>query len=281
MAFKDDINTLAGKLALYKKYIDNEENTKTALILPFIKLLGYDVHNPSVLRCEYPCSYPGYSNARADYAIVDIKGNPFVLVEAKPLDTNLDKCHGQIQSYFYAAHPTFVMLADGNEYRLYSDIDKKGYFDAEPCAKFRLDDGSDPTAFDVILHYGNTAASARKLAAAYKIITVAKPPVSNMQTSTPAQAPMNSVVQTLFDEVKKALTGIANDNNIILRKTKMYYACTPVNKKQSFCRFQFLKSRTDLIFNMYQKNEERYVITTPADIQKYKSKIINYYNLIK
>lgn len=277
MSFADDVKKLADRLLLYKRYIDNEENTKNALILPFIELLGYDVHNPSVLRCEYPCSYPGYRNARADYAIVDVVGNPLVLIEAKPLGTDLNKCHGQIQAYFYAAHPAFVMLTDGNEYRLYSDLDKKGFFDDEPCVSFRLEDDSDPTAFDVILHCGTSPAAARKVAGAYKTITTAKSSAQGAPVANPTEAP----AETLFAEVKKALAGIAGDNDIVLRQTKMYYACTPADKKQSFCRFQFLKSRTDLIFKMYMDDEVRHPINNAADIGNYKAEIIKYYNEVK
>lgn len=271
MDFKDAVKSLADKLALYKNYIDNEESTKTALILPFIKLLGYDIHNPAFFRCEYPCPFAGYTSARADYAIVDAVGNPFLLIEAKPLGTNLDKYYGQIQAYYLAARPAFIMLTDGNEYRLYSDIDKKGFFDAKPCVLLRLEDDNDPTAFYKILRHGNTPAQARKIAAAYKIIDDGgvTPPLPNI------------TAEALFAEVKKALAGIAGDNDITLRQAKMYYACTPANKKQSFCRFQFLKSRTDLIFKMYMEDEERHQINSPADIAQYKNDIIKYYNQVK
>lgn len=283
MAFIDDVKTLASKLALYKNYIDNEENTKNALVLPMIRLLGYDIHDPSVVRAEYPCPFGTSKDARVDYAIVN-GSTPLILIEVKPLGTDLDKHHGQIMQYYYARHPIFCVLTDGNEYRLYSDVVKKGFFDDLPCIQFRLSDPNvNPAGFNDILYNGFTPKQSRKTASAYYIINTSSAPtpvgctVAPHDGYTPSQEELD-----LYEAVKAVLANIGADNDITYAKKKVYFAVTPKGKKQSICRFQVLQTRTWLYFYMYiDGKEEKYPIASIADVAKYADKIIKLYNDVK
>jgi len=38
-----------------KRSITTEETTKIALILPFFRILGYDIENPDEVKGEYSC----------------------------------------------------------------------------------------------------------------------------------------------------------------------------------------------------------------------------------
>ena len=240
ITFVNDVKSLASKLTQYKNYIDNEENTKTALVLPMMKLLNYDIHDPSIVRSEYPCSFgPGTSN-RVDYATVEGK-KPLVLIEVKPLGTNLDKYYGQIKKYYFAVHPAFCLLTDGNEYRLYANADNKMYFDAHPLVTLKLED--EATITEDIYH-----------AISYGF--------NHKQTEKELE---------LYGAAKKVL----NDNgikDICYHKTRDYLAITPKGSKLSICRFKFDKKTTWLYFYMYIPNkEERYPIASIADVAKYSS----------
>lgn len=283
MAFIDDVKTLASKLALYKNYIDNEENTKNALVLPMVKLLGYDIHDPSVVRAEYPCPFGTSKDARVDYAIVS-GSTPLIFIEVKPLGTDLDKHHGQIMQYYYAKHPIFCVLTDGNEYRLYSDVAKKGYFDDQPCIRFRLSDTNvNPAGFNDILYNGFIPKQARKTASAYYIINTSSsqptvggtvPPQDDL---TPSQEELD-----LYEAVKAVLANVGSSDDIAYSKKKVYFAVTPKGKKQSICRFQVLQTKTWLYFYMYiDGKEEKYPITSISDVAKYADKIIKLYNEVK
>jgi hypothetical protein len=46
MDFKDSIIQLSERASKLKESLSTEEATKTALILPFIQALGYDIFNP-------------------------------------------------------------------------------------------------------------------------------------------------------------------------------------------------------------------------------------------
>ena len=49
----EKIQEIAVKAKRYVSKNLNEEQTKNALILPFIRALGYDVHNPFEVAAEY------------------------------------------------------------------------------------------------------------------------------------------------------------------------------------------------------------------------------------
>lgn len=55
MDFKDSIKQLAERVNIIKENLHTEEATKTALIMPFINALGYDVFNPLEVIPEMCC----------------------------------------------------------------------------------------------------------------------------------------------------------------------------------------------------------------------------------
>lgn len=57
MDFIDQIRALAQQALDHKEELETEEATKNALIMPFIRLLGYDVFNPREVKPEYPADF--------------------------------------------------------------------------------------------------------------------------------------------------------------------------------------------------------------------------------
>lgn len=47
MDFIEELRNLSARIAKQKDVIQAEEATKTAFVMPFINLLGYDVFNPT------------------------------------------------------------------------------------------------------------------------------------------------------------------------------------------------------------------------------------------
>lgn len=52
-----------------KRSITTEETTKISLILPFFRLLGYDVENPDEVKAEYACDVGVKTSEKVDLAI--------------------------------------------------------------------------------------------------------------------------------------------------------------------------------------------------------------------
>lgn len=110
----------------------DEEKTKHFLILPFFRLLGYDVFDPEEIVPEYAADAPGLKKGeKVDYAIMR-SGMPAVIVEAKAAGTPLDGHTSQLFRYFAAVRPRLAVLTDGIEYRFYSDLDDRNVMDEEP-----------------------------------------------------------------------------------------------------------------------------------------------------
>ena len=55
MDFKDSIRQISERIENLKDNLQTEEATKTALIMPFINALGYDVFNPLEVLPEMCC----------------------------------------------------------------------------------------------------------------------------------------------------------------------------------------------------------------------------------
>jgi len=133
----EKIKELAAKAKRYISKNLNEEQTKNALILPFISALGYDVYDPFEVAAEFVSDAGKKGRDKIDYAI--LKNNtPIILIECKTCGTPLDKdkC-AQLRRYF-AAHTSahIAILTNGVQYSIYSDIHEKNIMDDEPFIQF-------------------------------------------------------------------------------------------------------------------------------------------------
>ncbi|MGL5041505.1 MAG: type I restriction endonuclease [Culicoidibacterales bacterium] len=114
-----------------------EEATKTALIMPFFNLLGYDVFNPLEFIPEFTADVGIKKGEKVDYAIKN-DGHVSILIEAKSVGTDLTKVDGQLARYFHVTDAKIAILTDGVIYKIYSDIDKANIMDTQPFFEFDL-----------------------------------------------------------------------------------------------------------------------------------------------
>ena len=90
MELIDKFKALGLKSKKMADNLTNEEITKTALIMPFIQLLGYDIFDPQEVVPEFQAQAGVKKDQRVDYALCK-DGNPIVLIEAKAYGASLDK----------------------------------------------------------------------------------------------------------------------------------------------------------------------------------------------
>ena len=129
-----------------KDFITNEETAKMALIVPFIRLLGYDPNMPREVRLEFRADFTQGDGKkypdRMDYAIFDAAGEkPLLVIEAKPLGTDLKGSAQQLARYI-AQMPElhFGIITDGAHYMLFGDLENTNVMDNEPFFTFSLED---------------------------------------------------------------------------------------------------------------------------------------------
>jgi hypothetical protein len=131
-----------------RDFITNEESTKMALIVPFIRHLGYDPNSPREVRLEYAAEFTQGDGKRhpdrMDYAIFDKQGvKPLMVIEAKPLGSDLHAKSQQLARYI-AQMPDlhFGILTDGCHYLFFGDLENANQMDSEPFFSFSLDDAN-------------------------------------------------------------------------------------------------------------------------------------------
>ncbi len=131
MEFKDQVKQLGERILKLKDNISTEEATKTALVLPMLQILGYDVFNPLEVVPEFTCDIGIKKGEKIDYAILE-NGSPLMLIECKHWNKNLNLHESQLIRYFQASHAKFGILTNGISYRFYTDLARQNVMDEKP-----------------------------------------------------------------------------------------------------------------------------------------------------
>lgn len=140
MDFTRDIQNFADHAMVLKDSIETEEATKTALIMPFFRLLGYDIFNPMEFVPEYTADIGVKKGEKVDYAIMQ-GGKPIILIEAKKVNEPLDANHSsQLLRYFGTVEARFGILTNGMQYQFYTDCDAPNIMDKKPFLDITLAD---------------------------------------------------------------------------------------------------------------------------------------------
>ena len=111
----------------------NEAMTKTTLVMPFLRALGYDVFNHKEVAAEYTSDFGTKKGEKVDFAILR-RGSPVMLIECKPIGTELDsnKC-SQLFRYFTTCSDVKIgILTDGCRYMFFSDLEQENVMDRVP-----------------------------------------------------------------------------------------------------------------------------------------------------
>ena len=141
MDFIEGLTNLSGritKLTEQADVIQTEEATKTAFVMPFINLLGYDVFNPTEVVPEFTADVGTKQGEKVDYAIFK-DDQVIILIECKKYGEDLSDVHtSQLYRYFSVVHSRFAVLTDGVIYRFYTDLEESNKMDTKPFLEFDM-----------------------------------------------------------------------------------------------------------------------------------------------
>ncbi len=138
MDFIDKLRALASRAQSTAEKAESEEATKTALVLPFLGTLGYDVFDPAEVVPEYDADVGQKKGEKVDYAILK-RGSPIILIECKSSDSELSQRNAaQLFRYFTSTEARFGILTNGLSYQFYSDLDEPNKMDRSPFMEFNL-----------------------------------------------------------------------------------------------------------------------------------------------
>jgi hypothetical protein len=138
MDFKDEICAFSKKIPAIAENIKTEEATKTALVMPFIQMLGYNVFDPTEVCPEFIADVGIKKGEKVDYCI--FKDNqPTLLFEVKPVYTDLATVHAsQLYRYFSVTSARIGILTNGVIYKFFTDLDKPNTMDERPFLEINL-----------------------------------------------------------------------------------------------------------------------------------------------
>ncbi len=137
--FTVKIEELKKKIIENKEYIKTEESTKTAMVLPLLRILGYDDSDPLEVIPEFVADISTKKGEKVDYCIQK-EGRPIIIIECKHWKENLDLHSTQLERYFNFTDAKFGVLTNGIKYRFYTELEEKNKMDNEPFFEFDITD---------------------------------------------------------------------------------------------------------------------------------------------
>ena len=143
MKLREHIHSFREERKGYLDKIHSEEQAKVSLVLPFVRLLGYDTSNPDEVIPEYTADVGKKKGEKVDIAILQ-QGAPVILIECKAPGEPLDAHSSQLHRYFSVTRARVGVLTDGSLYNFYSDIEEPNKMDTHPFLQIDLFHGSDP-----------------------------------------------------------------------------------------------------------------------------------------
>jgi hypothetical protein len=141
----DRLRELSARIPKQLEHIQTEEATKSALVMPFIAALGYNVFDPTEVTPELNADVGIKKGEKVDYAILR-EGKPIVLFECKHHAADLSKTHAsQLYRYFSVTEARFGVLTNGLVYWFYTDLEAPNKMDSKPFFEFNMLDFKEAT----------------------------------------------------------------------------------------------------------------------------------------
>lgn len=134
--FNETIEELSGRSRSAQRRALTEEATKTAVILPFIQALGFDIFSLDEVIPEFVADVGVKKGEKVDFAL-RMDGKVAMLIEAKPISSNLgDTQYNQLFRYFTVTDARLAILTNGREAWFFSDTEEPNKMDRKPFFTF-------------------------------------------------------------------------------------------------------------------------------------------------
>ncbi|KGR90833.1 endonuclease [Ureibacillus massiliensis 4400831 = CIP 108448 = CCUG 49529] len=200
--FTEQLKSLAKRIGTLRDSIATEEATKTAIVMPFFQLLGYDVFNPLEFCPEFTADVGIKKGEKVDYAIL-MDGEPIILIECKSISEKLTKHDSQLFRYFGTTSAKFGILTNGVEYKFFTDLEETNKMDTTPFFVFNIHELRDSQVQEIAkfrketFDVDNIASAASEL----KYLNALKTYLSE-QFENPSEDFIRYLVNQIYDGVK-------------------------------------------------------------------------------
>ncbi len=144
MELKAKLENLYQRVDGLKDSINTEEATKTAFIMPFLQMLGYDIFNPTEVVPEFVADIGTKKGEKVDYAILK-DDEPVIIIECKHWQENADAHNSQLHRYYNVSNAQFGIMTNGIIYNFFTDLEKANIMDEKPFLTVDLSNLKDST----------------------------------------------------------------------------------------------------------------------------------------
>lgn len=132
MEFQEQLKSFTARIPKLSESISTEEATKTALVMPFLGILGYNVFDPTEVIPEFTADHGTKKGEKVDYAVC-LNSQPEILIECKALGSDLNNNQAsQLFRYYSVTNARVGVLTNGVKYRFFSDLDSPNKMDDKP-----------------------------------------------------------------------------------------------------------------------------------------------------
>ena len=242
---REQIKSLAQRISETKDLIHNEEATKTAYIMPFLQILGYDIFNPLEVVPEFTADIGTKAGERVDYAIM--QGNtPIILIECKPCTQPLNVANeSQLLRYFNVTKARFGILTNGIKYKFFTDLQEPNQMDLQPFLEFDMSEDGDSVDYKELLKFHKQKFN-----------------IDDIRRTAEILKNSNAIMQTVLNE-------FANPSSEwVTMIFKKIYPKSIFTKAQRECFTPLVKSAIDQIINNKVKENLDIALKTTENIRE-------------
>ncbi|MGE7623551.1 type I restriction endonuclease [Viridibacillus sp. NPDC096237] len=272
--FSEQLRGLVKRIETLKDSITTEEATKTAIVMPFFQILGYDVFNPLEFSPEFTADVGIKKGEKVDYAILS-DGVPLILIECKSITENLTKHDSQLFRYFGTTSSKFSILTNGIEYKFFTDLEETNKMDTTPFFTFNILDIRD-THIQEIAKFRKESFDIENItstASELKYLNALKSYLS-IQFETPDEEFVKYLVNQIYDGLKTK--PLLEKFTPIIEKGLKQIITEKVNDKLNAALKSTGDSKVQVTINpeidaapSAEKNEDDGIVTTPEELESY------------
>ncbi len=138
MTYKIELTNFAKNIRTLQKYLKSRDTVRQSLVVPFFRILGWDVYNPGEFMAGYTFEGPQGDIFSADFAVLK-NDLPVIFVQTYFGDEDPAEGHANLAALFYAVPGDKVaILTNGIDWRFYTDGGEPRMLDAEPFLTLNL-----------------------------------------------------------------------------------------------------------------------------------------------
>ena len=138
MSYKIELAAFAKNIRTLQKYLRNRDTVRQSLVVPFFKILGWDIYNPGEFMAGYSCETSHGLTLTADFAVMK-NDLPVIIVQTYFGTDGPAQEYANLAALFRTVtNDKIAILTNGIDWKFYADGNETGVLDPEPYIELNL-----------------------------------------------------------------------------------------------------------------------------------------------